>query len=365
MATGNEFLYGSATGIGSMPHLEIAGAIQLIRENLPCGPHWPQLPGLGGEEGFARQYLTPLIQLNIVGLKKGEAPFFYDLEEDWPEREQAFYELYLDVLEDPLKKGKLIDSFAFSRRDARGFYAFLEEEWLGKAVKPLFVKGQISGPLSLGLQIVSGDGKAAFYHHGLRDILVKSLALQAKFQVRALKKFSLPVVIFIDEPALLSFGQSAYTSLAAGDISAGLEEIILAIREEGGIPGVHSCSGVDWSILFALPLEIVNFDAYTYFDSLLVYAQEMDAFLKRGGVLAWGLVPTSEAIENEEAAGLQERFFGGIERLAKMGVGSDLLRRQYMLTPSCGTATLSLSQAEKVYRLTSGLRAALNKEILL
>lgn len=363
MSPEKEFLYGSATGIGSMPHQEIHAALQLIKENLLCGPHWPQLPRLGGEEGFARQYLAPLIKLNIMGLKKGEAPFFYDLEEDWPEREQAFYELYLEAQESAENEERIIELFAFPRNGARGFYSFLQEDWCTQAVKPLFLKGQVSGPLSLGLQATSGDGKASFYHNSLRDILVKSLALHARFQVRALKKFSLPVVIFIDEPALLSFGQSAYASLSAGDISASLEEIILAIREEGGIAGVHCCSGVDWSVLFNLPFDIVNFDAYSYFDSLLVYAEEADSFLKRGGVLAWGLVPTSgTAVEGEEIATLQEKFFNGIERLSKRGVAANLLRKQYMITPSCGTATLSEAQAEEVYRLTSGLRIALEKQ---
>ncbi len=364
MSTGKEFLYGSATGIGSMPHEDVSAALKLIKDNLAQGPHWPQLPKLGGEEGFSRQYLTPLMKLNILGLKKGEAPFFYNMEEDWPEREQEFYQLYLDAQESGESQDRVIKSFAFPRDGARGFYAFLEEDWRSQAGSPLFVKGQISGPLSLGLQITSGEGKAAFYHDSLRDILVKSLALHARFQVRALKKFPLPVIIFIDEPALLSFGQSTYASLSAEEIAASLEEIIYAVQEEGGIAGVHSCSGVDWSILFNLPFEIVNFDAYAYFDSLLVYAEDVESFLQRGGILAWGLVPTSEAIEREDILSLQEKFFHGIERLSRRGVSPELLSKQYLITPSCGTATLSQIQAEKVYRLAAGLQIALEKNNL-
>lgn len=361
MSSGKEFLYGSATGIGTMPHEDVAAALKLIKEYMPSGPHWPQLPKLGTEEGFSRQYLAPLINLNILGLKEGEAPFFYNLEEDWPEREQAFYELYLESQESLQSKERVMEFFAFPRNGARGFYAFLEEGRSFQAAKPLFVKGQVSGPLSIGLQVSSGDGKAAFYDNSLRDILVKNLALHARFQVRALQTFLLPVVIFIDEPALLSFGQSAYASLSAADISASLEEIISAIQEEGGIAGVHSCSGVDWSILFNLPLDVVNFDAYSYFDSLLVYAEEADLFLKRGGILAWGLVPTADIIKREDITSLQERFINGIERLSKRGVSPERLRKQYLLTPSCGTATLSREQAEKVYRLTAGLQVALEK----
>ena len=181
MSSGKEFLYGSATGIGTMPHEDVAAALKLIKEYMPSGPHWPQLPKLGTEEGFSRQYLAPLINLNILGLKEGEAPFFYNLEEDWPEREQAFYELYLESQESLQSKERVMEFFAFPRNGARGFYAFLEEGRSFQAAKPLFVKGQVSGPLSIGLQVSSGDGKAAFYDNSLRDILVKNLALHARF----------------------------------------------------------------------------------------------------------------------------------------------------------------------------------------
>jgi len=362
MAISMEFLYGSATGVGSLPHRDVSAALRLVKENLPRGPHWPQLPNIGSDGGFIRQYLSFLIDLNIIALKKGETPFFSNGDEVWPEKEQGFYELYLEMQESEEKESRVLDLFAFPHHEAKGFYSFLEEDWSTAAgEKPDFVKGHITGPLSLGLQVTSADGKAAFYPDNLRDILVKNLVLHGRSQVRALKKTGAPVVIFIDEPALLAYGQSMYASLAAGDIMASLEEIILALREEGAIVGVHCCAGIDWSLLFNLPLDIVSFDAYSYFDSLLVYAEDADSFLKRGGILAWGLVPTAgAAIDTEEISSLEKRFEEGIERLVKKGLSPQRLRKQYMLTPSCGTATLTIEQAEKVYRLTADLKTAIS-----
>ena len=50
------------------------------------------------------------------------------------------------------------------------------------------------------------------------------------------------------------------------------------------------------------------------------FMQKRRILFKRGGILAWGLVPTSEAIENEEISSLQEKFVNGIERLSKRGL---------------------------------------------
>jgi hypothetical protein len=350
-------LYGLATGIGSMPHHNINSALQLIRENLPFGPHWPQLPKRDKAETFVRQYLNPLLKLEMVETEKGETPFFYDNKDDWLEKLEKFYQLFLECCQNSDERE---DNFSFPRETASGFYKFLEEQWGTLSMKPLFLKGQVSGPLTVGLQVNAGDHSPSFYRDDLRDIIIKSIALNARFQVRLLKQhFSLPVVIFIDEPSLLAYGQSAYVSLSREKIADSIKQVIQAVNDEGALCGVHCCSGVDWSILFQLPLDVVSFDAYSYMDSMLVYANELNNFLNRGGCLGWGLVPTSDAIVQENEFTLQERFRDGIRRLSRMGVNSDLLAKQFILTPSCGVGSLTISQSDKVYQTTFQLQKLL------
>ena len=350
------FLYGTATGIGSMPHLDQNEALRLVFNTLPHGPHWPQLPNRGRDEGFARQYLSALGKLGVLNTM-ADPPFFHDREPDWSDRLERFY--VLCIQEEEGLTEKVLNNFAFPPGSADGFYAFMQEPWHSNAAAARYIKGQISGPLSLGLQINAGNGTAAFYDAELRDVITRTLTLIARWQVRTLKRHYSSVLIFIDEPALLSYGQSAYVSLSRDAIKESLGEVIGAIIEEGGYAGVHCCSGVDWSILFELPLHVVNFDAYSYLSSLLVYANELELFLKRGGCLGWGLVPTSQDVETENEELLLQKYFGGLERLVNKGVTKELLREQYLLTPSCGTATLSIAQAERVYGLLAVLQKVL------
>jgi hypothetical protein len=74
--------------------------------------------------------------------------------------------------------------------------------------------------------------------------------------------------------------------------------------------------------------------------------------LERGGILAWGLIPTSEDIQKEDARSLVKRFRIGVEILSKEGIDPVLLERA-ILTPSCGTASLSIPLAERVCHLTA------------
>jgi hypothetical protein len=86
-------------------------------------------------------------------------------------------------------------------------------------------------------------------------------------------------------------------------------------------------------VLLSTNLDILSFDAYGYLETLSLYPKELKAFLERGGILAWGIVPTSEAIIKEDAKSLVGRFKEGVEALSKKGIDRTLLER-VILTPS-------------------------------
>jgi len=86
-------------------------------------------------------------------------------------------------------------------------------------------------------------------------------------------------------------------------------------------------------VLLATHLNILSFDAYDYLETLSLYPKDLKGFLERGGILAWGIVPTSEAIVREDAQSLVNRLKKGIENLSQKGIDPDLLQRA-ILTPS-------------------------------
>ena len=187
-----------ATGVGSLPHLETKEAVELIRNTFKDIPHWPQLPNQGTNEGMLNQYISPLVKLGLVTMN-GQKPFFDTARLDWFERAADFYGSYLEIIE---SNGSL-SLFSFPENTAQGFYTFLENYAEGIFAGAKFVKGQITGPLTLGLQITDQNRKSAYYSQELREIVVKSLALQARWQTTELSRLGKPVLIFIDEPGLL------------------------------------------------------------------------------------------------------------------------------------------------------------------
>lgn len=345
-----EKLSGLATGIGSLPHKDEGEALNLIATSFPLFPHWPQLPQKGEKEGFSLQYLAPLLKFGLLNSNNGRTPFFCTDLSNWLSLLTQFYEHCFSIEEGEAS----LDLFAFSPESASGFYAFLNQ-W-GKGDKGAkFVKGQISGPVSLGFAVTDSEGRASFYDDELRGILVEALTLHARWQVRLLHNLKAAPVLFIDDPGIYAYGQSNYIALSKESIQDSLRLLIDAIHAEGALAGIHCCAGVDWSLLFELPFDIVSFDAYTHFTSVQVCASSLVNFLENDGYLAWGIVPASEAVWKESSASLKKLWEQKISKLVKQGVPENLLYKQSLFTPSCGAGTLDRALSEQIYRLTAEL----------
>jgi hypothetical protein len=105
-------------------------------------------------------------------------------------------------------------------------------------------------------------------------------------------------------------------------------------------------------LLLSTDLDILSFDAYGYLETLALYPKELRKFLERGGLLAWGIVPTSDAILREDVQSLVHRFKQGVDTLTQKSIDPSLLQRA-IITPSCGTASLPIPLAERVCQVTS------------
>ena len=114
-------------------------------------------------------------------------------------------------------------------------------------------------------------------------------------------------------------------------------------------------------MLLSTNLDILSFDAYGYLETVALYPKELKTFLERGGILAWGIIPTSEAILKEDPQSIVNRFKKGIEILVKKGIDPALLQRA-IITPSCGTASLSIPLAERVCEVTAEVSRRLKEK---
>jgi hypothetical protein len=134
-----------------------------------------------------------------------------------------------------------------------------------------------------------------------------------------------------------------------------LNEVVTAIHKKGALVGTHCCGNTEWPILIDAGVDIISFDAYEFGDTISYYPEQVKSFLEKGGVIAWGIVPTSEKILDETTDSLKIKLENKIANLAGKGIDKELLWQQCLLTPSCGTGSLPVALSDKIFQELSRL----------
>jgi hypothetical protein len=331
----------AATGIGSVPFTDPDEAAALILKNLPEVPFWPQMVRLGFPEEMVAQAAR-----GLPGLKTDLEERTVAVDRDLP-REEALARLYEEVWAGDLAP------FALEEGEASGFFALLKAAASRPTIQAL--KGQLSGPVTFAGMVKDLEGKPILFDRELTQAVCQGLARKAVWQAEKFRELGKEAVIFFDEPYLTGFG-SAYLPISKGEVMEILTDTLDAVRQSGPIAiGVHCCGNTDWSLLLEIPIDILSFDSYGYFESLRLYEKQLQGYFARGGWLAWGLVPTGEDLQGETADSLWERFRGQVRQLAESGMTAKEILSRSILTPACGMGYLSPEDAHRVLSLLGEL----------
>jgi hypothetical protein len=343
-----------ATAIGSLPHSDPTQAVEVVLQNIPEAPIWPQLPRLGLQEQMEVQYSEGLP--NVV-LDRAKGRMFFDTAADYSESFAAFYEVYMTGAEAGPGAGDF-SSMAISPEFSKGIYA-LEDRLKAEGKKRPFVKVQTTGPCSFALTITDENKRAIYYNEEFRDVIIKALAMKCRWQLQKFQPYAEQMICFIDEPILSAFGSSTYVSVKRDDVVAHLKEVIDAVHAEGGLAGIHCCGNTEWSILVDAGVDILNFDAFGFGETIAMYPQAVKTLLERGGAVAWGVVPTSPAIREQTPEKLVAHLEAMVDTLASKGVDKKRILEQALVTPSCGTGSLEVADAVKVFQTLQSVSQAL------
>ena len=337
---------GLATIIGSLPFTDPQEACSLVFKYTPDIPAWPQLPKRSFLENMYVQFSE-----GFPGVVIEKERIYVDRSRDLSQPLEQLYAAYLE---------NRIDHGDTSLGAAAGLHTFLaQSEQLTK--KPLAVKGQIVGPVSWGIAVTDQDRRPLLYDETLADALAKHLRLKAAWQERVLSRVSPNTIILVDEPYMSALG-SAFISLSKEQAIALLGEVLAGIK---GLKGIHCCANTDWSVVLQTPLDILSFDTYNYGETLRLYPAEVKDFLERGGVIAWGIVPSEEeALTRETVETLLSRLEGEMRALSQKGIPFTRIVERSLITPSCGLGSLSPEAALKALEMTAGVSREFRRQYL-
>ena len=259
------------TAMGIMPHRNVEQALR-VALSLDI-PFWPQLPKVSIYEDMYVQ-----TSQNFPGIA-------VDFDKERLKFDTSRFEQELDAY---FVKMDVPETFALTAQYSVVFHKFLSRELQGYKS----IRGQVTGPVSFGFKVLDENLKPIIYNDEVRTVLFDFIQKKANIQYRALKERNPNAFVWLDEPGLgyVFSGLSGYNEQQAKehyhDFIEGLE----------GSKGLHLCAEVNLPYLLELGVEILSFDAYQIGFMPKEYAGNVAAFIEKGGIISWGIVPTESTV---------------------------------------------------------------------
>lgn len=312
------FADGAVVGVGALPHRDTAAAAEFSITEFGIATV-PSLPRRSPAEAMIAQAVV-----GLPGVSLGP---------------------YGSIAIDP---ARVDDTTAISTdlaRDAFGGMRSFLAHAVGVGHDGAPVKWQFVGPVTLGV---------ALHRAGLDVDVAFDLALRAVrahlahlgSAISAVLPQS-PQMMFLDEPWLVDLMRPDFP--IPPDRAIDLMSSGMAVLGNDTVVGVHCCGDVDLATLLASGPRAISVPVG---DGLLDWSGYLARFLDDGGVIAWGVIPTDGPLpaSSERAwRALSDLWCSLVER----GCDPVKLRRQSLVSPTCGLGSHSVPVARRIAGLTT------------
>lgn len=299
------------TAMGIMPHRDPERALEYaLKMDIPF---WPQLPRASfAEDMFAQSSMGfPGTRVDLEGRR-----VTFDtgrFTEELP--------AYSEIMEDPeVLTGRLRSSMTFPR--------FVEMDLSGRPA----IRGQVCGPVNFGFRVTDGAGKPILYDDEVRALLFDFAQKKVNAQYRLLRRKHPNAFVWVDEPGL----GWVFNSFAGYNELQAEEDYRRFLSGFEGPKALHLCLNVHLPFLLGLGLDILSIDAFQLETMPRAYAEPIARFLREGGTIVWGIVPTeSMTLDPETPESLHRRLLGYWGVIASSaGISQRLIAERALIAPA-------------------------------
>ncbi len=255
------------TAMGTMPHTDIDKALELAM-SLDI-PFWPQLARLSYSEDMFVQFSRDFPGVTI----DAEARRIVFSRERFQEEFAAYSERIEEPASLAINSDVSITYEAFLKQDLRNYHA---------------IRGQVTGPINLGFQVIDEGGRPIIYDEDVRGILFDFIQRKVNVQYEQLVERNDHAFVWLDDPGFW-WVFSGVTGYNDGQAAADYAEFLSGIE---GPRALHMCVNVNLPYLLDLGIDLLSVDAYQLETMPKEYAKALGRFIEGGGIVCWGIVPT-------------------------------------------------------------------------
>jgi len=331
-----------ATGVGALPYTHPKEACDQVLATYPDIPYIPTLPNRGLHETIVFSDSS-----RLPGRRIEEGRMTVDRSRDLT---RELEQVYLDFME------KNTTPYAITPEYASCFAEMSQRTFSGS----LFLKCQVTGPVTLGMQVVDDQRRPVYYDDQFADVLAKMIALRARWAEKEMSGFFgvTKTLVMLNEPYLASLGSSV-VPIRKELVTSGWEDISGMI--DGGL-GIHCCSNTDWEYVMELFPSVISFDAFSGAREFLLYLDKAVSYMEKGGIIAWGIIPSQPDLFS---ACSPDTFLERYRLIQKQVTGScseELFFRQSLITPTCGIQSADSGIAEEIMKAARTLSDRIREE---
>ena len=299
------------TAMGIMPHTDVERALSLAL-SLDV-PFYPQLPNINFYEDMYVQ--TSQNFPGIVVDPDGERISF-----DTAKFEEELGD-YSQRMAEP-------ETFALSQSYSMAYHRFLAEDLQDYPA----IRGQVTGPVSFGFRVTDENSRPIIYNEGVRALLFDFIQRKVNLQYWQLKGKNQNAFVWLDEPGLgwVFSGLSGYNDIQAR------QDYQSFLAGFDGPRALHLCASVNLLYLLELGVELLSFDAYQLELMPKGYANAVADFLRSGGIIAWGIVPTDSESLSKETPETLARLLSSYWEIVSLntGLSARQIAEQALIAPA-------------------------------
>jgi len=221
------------------------------------------------------------------------------------------------------------------------------------------IKTQITAPVTMAYNIRSPDGKKLVSAPLLPffEVLMKRIGEGIRSH---LDNYADEIVLCQDDPSM----PFIFEDMRRGSLEEfGMKDLadsVDKIYPEKVIPAYHYCG--DWRVaelkehylLWHGMSKIIHIDLISYPPEISnQHAEEMNRFMEKGGALALGVIPnTDDGIKESVLQDLRRNLHRTIDLFQEVGVDTDLLISNSMISTQCGLSGASRVLTRKIHQLS-------------
>ncbi len=297
--------------MGIMPHTNVERALDLAL-SLDI-PFYPQLPNTGFYEDMYVQ-----TSQNFPGIVVD------------PEGERIGFDTtrFEEELEDYSQRMANPETFALSQSYSAAYHRFLAQELKDYSA----IRGQITGPVSFGFRVIDENSRPIIYNEGVRVLLFDFVQRKVNLQYQQLKEKNQNAFVWLDEPGLgwVFSGLSGYNDVQAR------QDYQSFLAGFDGARALHLCASVNLPYLLQLGVELLSFDAYQLGLMPKGYTNAVADFLRSGGIISWGIVPTDSENLTRETPETLARLLSSYWEVVSLntGLSTKQIAEQALIDPA-------------------------------